>query len=108
MRNGPTSNGRTDEQGAYEEFKALLGSRVGCNRFAFGAHTGHHHTPVLPRVNSLDHPHWSAAAASCGGRWVRENEIIERDPDQSCGSDLHVMRPATRSGKRHGTCPLLL
>jgi len=46
------------DQGAYEEFKAQLGSRVVATGSLFGAHTGHHHTPVLLRVNSLEHPHW--------------------------------------------------
>ena len=43
---------------AYEQFKALLGKRVVATGSLFGAHTGHHHTPVLLTVTSLEQPHW--------------------------------------------------
>ena len=36
----------------------LLGKRVVATGTLFGAHTGHHHTPVLLTVTYLDLPHW--------------------------------------------------
>ncbi|MBZ5547108.1 MAG: DUF4431 domain-containing protein [Acidobacteriia bacterium] len=47
------------DQEAYEHFKAMLGKRVVATGSLFGAHTGHHHTPVLLRVSSLEQPHWN-------------------------------------------------
>jgi hypothetical protein len=42
----------------YERAQALLGKRVIATGTLFGAHTGHHHTPVLLTVTYLDLPHW--------------------------------------------------
>jgi hypothetical protein len=36
----------------------LLSKRVVATGTLFGAHTGHHHTPVLLKVTYLDLPHW--------------------------------------------------
>jgi hypothetical protein len=36
--------------------KALLGKRVVATGSLFGAHTGHHHTPVLLTVSNLEPP----------------------------------------------------
>jgi Domain of unknown function (DUF4431) len=36
----------------------LLGKRVVATGTLFGAHTGHHDTPVLLTVTYLDLPHW--------------------------------------------------
>jgi len=41
-----------------ERAKALLGKRVVATGSLFGAHTGHHHTPILLTVTYLDLPHW--------------------------------------------------
>jgi hypothetical protein len=46
------------DEGAYEQFKSLLGKRVVATGSMFGAHTGHHHTPVLLTVTHLERPHW--------------------------------------------------
>jgi hypothetical protein len=46
------------EAGAYDKYKALLGQRVVATGTLFGSHTGHHHTPVLLTVNSLERPQW--------------------------------------------------
>jgi hypothetical protein len=46
------------DQAAYERYKALLGKRVVATGSLFGAHTGHHHTPVLLTVTYLDQPRW--------------------------------------------------
>lgn len=35
-----------------------LGERVVATETLFGAHTGHHHTPVLLAVTYLNAPHW--------------------------------------------------
>ena len=46
------------DQVAYERYKALLGKRVVATGSLFGAPTGHHHTPVLLTVSSLEQAHW--------------------------------------------------
>lgn len=42
----------------YEKYKALLGKKVVASGTLFGAHTGHHHTPVLLTVADLELPKW--------------------------------------------------
>ena len=44
--------------GEYKRFKMLMGKRVVATGSLFGAHTAHHHTPVLLIVTSLEQPHW--------------------------------------------------
>ena len=46
------------EAEAYDKYKALLGQRVVATGTLFGSHTGHHRTPVLLTVNSLERPQW--------------------------------------------------
>jgi hypothetical protein len=41
-----------------ERANSLRGKRVVATGTLFGAHTGHHHTPVLLTVTYLDLPHW--------------------------------------------------
>lgn len=41
-----------------ERANSLRGKRVVATGTLFGAHTGHHHTPVLLPVTYLDLPHW--------------------------------------------------
>jgi hypothetical protein len=41
-----------------ERAVALLGKRVVATGSLFGAHSRHHHTPVLLTVTYLDLPHW--------------------------------------------------
>ncbi len=41
-----------------ERLNALLGKRVIATGTLFGAHTGHHHTPVLLTVTYLHVSHW--------------------------------------------------
>ena len=38
----------------YAEHKSLVGTRVNATGTLFGEHTGHHHTPVLLTVRSLE------------------------------------------------------
>jgi len=45
------------DQRTYERYKALLGRRVVATGSLFGAHTAHHHTPVLLTVSNLEQPH---------------------------------------------------
>ena|SRR5258708_25691079 len=46
------------EPSAYKKYKTLLGKRVVLTGTLFGAHSGHHHTPVLLTVSTLELPHW--------------------------------------------------
>jgi hypothetical protein len=41
-----------------ERANSLRRKRVVVTGTLFGAHTGHHHTPVLLTVTYLDLPHW--------------------------------------------------
>jgi len=41
-----------------ERVRDLLGKRVVATGTLFGAHTEHHHTPVLLTVTFIDRPHW--------------------------------------------------
>jgi hypothetical protein len=45
------------DQAAYERYKALLGRRVVATGSCFGAHTAHHHTPVLLTASNLEQAH---------------------------------------------------
>ena len=45
------------EVGTYGRYGALLGKTVLATGTLFGAHTGHHHTPVLLTVNSVEQAH---------------------------------------------------
>ena len=47
-----------NNKGDNEKANALLGKRVVATGTLFGAHTGHHHTPVLLTVTYLDVSHW--------------------------------------------------
>ncbi|SRR5579872_805547 len=40
----------------YAQHKSLVGTRVSATGTLFGEHTGHHHTPVLLTVRTLDEP----------------------------------------------------
>jgi len=40
----------------YRQHKGMVGRRVRANGTLFGEHTGHHHTPVLLTVRTLDEP----------------------------------------------------
>jgi hypothetical protein len=45
------------EPDAYKKYKTLLDKKVVVTGTLFGAHTGHHHTPVLLTVNTVQFAH---------------------------------------------------
>jgi len=43
---------------AYAKYREFVGKRVVATGSLFGAHTGHHHTPVLLTVSDIQAPRW--------------------------------------------------